>query len=95
MSTNSHWPGVVEMLDGRAPEAMALNQRHLNPQLGRVLRTLGFDRDWAQGRGPWLIDRQGHEYLDLLSGYGVFALGRSHPYVKRQLQRVIGERPAP
>jgi ornithine--oxo-acid transaminase len=89
MSTNSHWPDVVETLEGRAPEAMALNQRHLNPQLGRVLRTLGFDRDWARGRGPWLIDHQGHEYLDLLSGYGVFALGRSHPYVKRQLQRVI------
>jgi ornithine--oxo-acid transaminase len=89
MSTNSHWPDVVELLDTHASEAMALNQRHLNPQLGRVLRTLGFDRDWAHGRGPWLIDRQGREYLDLLSGYGVFALGRGHPYVKRQLQRVL------
>ena len=28
-------------------------------------------------------------FLDLLSGYGVFALGRSHPYVKRQLQAVL------
>ena len=68
---------------------MALNQRHLNPQLGRVLQTLGFHRDWAAGRGSHLIDRQGHEYLDLLSGYGVFALGRNHPYVKAQLQRVL------
>src|SRR5438105_5173903 len=89
MSTNNHWPDVVELLEQHAPEAMSLNQRHLNPQLGRVLRTLGFDRDWAHGRGPWLIDREGHEYLDLLSGYGVFALGRNHPYVKRQLQRVL------
>jgi ornithine--oxo-acid transaminase len=68
---------------------MALNQRHLNPQLGRVLRTLGFHREWAAGRGAHLIDRQGNEYLDLLSGYGVFALGRNHPYVKAQLQRVL------
>lgn len=89
MSANNHWPDVVELLERHAPETMALNQRHLNPQLGRVLRTLGFDRDWAHGRGPWLIDRDGQEYLDLLSGYGVFALGRNHPYVKRQLQRVL------
>ena len=69
---------------------MALNQRHLNPKLGRVLRTLGFDREWVQGRGSHLIDRQGRSYLDLLSGYGVFSLGRSHPYVKDQLIRVLG-----
>lgn len=68
---------------------MALNQRHLNPQLGRILRTLGFDREWVAGRGPYLIDRQGNEYLDLLSGYGVFSLGRSHPYLKEQLARVL------
>jgi ornithine--oxo-acid transaminase len=89
MSTDSRWPGVVELLTQRAGEAMALNQRHLNPQLGRVLRTLGFDRDWAEGRGSYLIDREGREYLDLLSGYGVFALGRNHPYVKAQLERVL------
>jgi ornithine--oxo-acid transaminase len=68
---------------------MALNQRYLNPQLGRVVRTLGFDRDWVSGHGAHLIDREGHEYLDLLSGYGVFALGRNHPEVRRQLQRVL------
>src|SRR5436309_9773920 len=72
---------------------MALNQRYLNPKLGRVIKTLGFDRDWAHGRGSLLIDRGGNEYLDLLSGYGVFALGRSHPYVKEQLARVLAADP--
>jgi ornithine--oxo-acid transaminase len=80
---------VVELLSARSGEAMALNQRHLNPKLGRVVRTLGFDRDWAHGRGAYLIDRAGNQYLDLLSGYGVFALGRSHPHVKTQLGRVL------
>jgi ornithine--oxo-acid transaminase len=68
---------------------MVLNQRHLNPKLGRVVRTLGFDRRWVHGRGAYLIDEEGREYLDLLSGYGVFALGRNHPEVKAQLQEVI------
>jgi ornithine--oxo-acid transaminase len=68
---------------------MALNQRHLNPKLGRVVQTLGFDRDWAKGQGPYLIDRTGNQYLDLLSGYGVFSVGRNHPYVKAQLEQVL------
>jgi ornithine--oxo-acid transaminase len=88
-SNNSHPPDVADLLELRSADAMALNQRHLNPQLGRILRTLGFDREWVEGRGPYLIDRQGNEYLDLLSGYGVFSLGRSHPYVKEQLTRVL------
>ena len=82
-------PDVADLLELRAGQAMALNQRHLNPKLGRVLRTLGFDVDWDRGRGAHLIDRRGQAYLDLLAGYGVFALGRNHPYVKQQLQRVI------
>src|SRR5947209_17039711 len=87
--TNGDRPDVADLLELRGAEAMALNQRHLNPQIGGVVQTLGFDRDWVLGRGPYLVDREGHEHLDLLSGYGVFALGRNHPYVKRQLQRVL------
>ncbi len=68
---------------------MALNQRYLNPQLGRVVQTLGFDRDWVKGEGAHLIDRTGARYLDLLSGYGVFSLGRNHPYIRSQLQAVL------
>ncbi len=82
-------PDVADLLRLRAGEAMILNQRFLNPQLGRVVRTLGFDRDWVAGHGSHLIDRQGERYLDLLAGYGMFAVGRNHPYVKRQLQAVL------
>ncbi|HWD85773.1 MAG TPA: aspartate aminotransferase family protein [Solirubrobacteraceae bacterium] len=82
-------PDVADLLELRAGEAMELNQRYLNPQLGRVIRTLGFDREWVAGRGSYLIDRRGDEYLDLLSGYGVFSLGRNHPEIKRQLQGVL------
>ena len=82
-------PDVAELLELRHGDAMALNQRYLNPQLGRVVQTLGFDREWARGEGAHLIDRTGARYLDLLSGYGVFSLGRNHPYVKSQLQAVL------
>jgi ornithine--oxo-acid transaminase len=80
---------IAALLELRGGEAMALNQRHLNPKLGRVVRTLGFDREWVEGRGAYLVDSSGQAYLDLLSGYGVFSLGRNHPYVRDQLQRVL------
>lgn len=90
-STNNGFRGdeVAGLLEQRWGEAMELNQRYLNPQLGRVVQTLGFDRDWVRGEGSHLIDRTGAKYLDLLSGYGVFSLGRNHPYVKSQLQSVL------
>jgi ornithine--oxo-acid transaminase len=72
-------PPVREILAARAGEEMALNDRHLNRKLGRIVRTLGFDRQWVRGEGAHLIDAQGNRYLDLLSGYGVFAIGRNHP----------------
>ncbi|HTD58445.1 MAG TPA: aspartate aminotransferase family protein [Solirubrobacteraceae bacterium] len=72
-------PPVREILSGRAGEEMALNDAHLNPQWGRIVRTLGFDKTWVSGEGAHLIDVEGHRYLDLLSGYGVFAIGRNHP----------------
>ncbi|MGA9286455.1 MAG: aspartate aminotransferase family protein [Solirubrobacteraceae bacterium] len=72
-------PPVREILAGRAGEEMALNDAHLNPQLGRIVRTLGLDKPWVSGVGAHLIDAEGNHYLDLLSGYGVFAIGRNHP----------------
>ncbi|MDE3132590.1 MAG: aspartate aminotransferase family protein [Acidobacteriota bacterium] len=76
-----------------AGEGLALNQRHLNRQLGRVLQTLGFDREWVRGEGPYLIDSEGQQYLDLYAGFGVFGLGRSHPFVKAQLHALLDSDP--
>jgi len=74
-------PSVRDILATRGGEEMALNDAHLNPQLGRIVRTLGFDKPWVRGEGAYLIDAAGDRYLDLLCGYGVFAVGRNHPDV--------------
>ena len=87
-------PDLAELIELRAGEAMELNQRYLNRQLGRVVKTLGFDREWVHGRGPYLIDSTGDEYLDLYGGYGVFSLGRNHPFVREQLRGVMAADPA-
>jgi ornithine--oxo-acid transaminase len=85
-------PPLEALLAARAGEEMALNDRYLNPQLGRIVRTLGFDREWAGGEGAFLIDSDGERYLDLLCGYGVFAVGRNHPGVVEALEQTLAAR---
>lgn len=87
-------PTVAEILRTRVGEELALNDAYLNPQMGRILRTLGFDRTWVGGDRAHLIDSEGRRYVDLISGYGVFALGRSHPDVVEALHDVTEARTA-
>jgi ornithine--oxo-acid transaminase len=82
-------PTVADLLSTRAGEEMTLNDSYLNPKLGRIVRTLGFDRRWARGEGAHLIDSEGNRYLDLLCGYGVFAIGRNHPQAIAAVREVM------
>ncbi|MGA2455042.1 MAG: aspartate aminotransferase family protein [Solirubrobacteraceae bacterium] len=85
-------PSVQQVLETRSGEEMALNERHLNPQMGRILRTLGFDKVWSGGEGAHLIDADGERYLDLFGGYGVFAIGRNHPDAIAAIEQVLAAR---
>jgi ornithine--oxo-acid transaminase len=80
---------VGELLRARHGENYALHEKHLNHQLGRVLKTIGFDRFYVRGEGSYLFDAEGERYLDFLSGFGVYALGRSHPALKAALHQAI------
>lgn len=77
------------LMQARRGENFKLHQEHLNPQLVRVLRTLGFDRFFERAEGCYLYDRDENRYLDLLSGFGVYALGRSHPVVRQALHEAL------
>ena len=85
-------PAISQILAGRTGEEMALNDRFLNPQMGRILRTLGFDKVWVGGEGAHLIDAEGDRYLDLFGGYGVFAIGRNHPEALAAMQEAMAAR---
>ena len=80
---------VRELLRERHGENYALHEKHLNHQLARVLKTIGFDRFYVRGEGCYLFDSEGTRYLDFLSGFGVYALGRSHPGLKSALHQAI------
>lgn len=80
---------VREIIAQRGDEAFGLHERYLNPQMVRVLKTIGFDRRYVKAEGPYLFDEEGERYLDLLSGFGAFALGRNHPKVIQSLKDVL------
>ncbi len=67
-----------------------LHAAHINPANVRTLKTIGFDRCYVRAEGPYLWDTTGARYLDMLSGYGVFSLGRNHPDVRKVLMDYLG-----
>jgi len=80
---------IASLFAEREAERYDLHTQHLNEQMVRVLRTIGFDVGFKSGRGQYLFDRADARYLDLLSGFGVFALGRNHPRVRDALKNVL------
>lgn len=74
-----------ELLKNREGENYTLQSQYINPAFAKVLKIIGFDRVYTTGKGAYLYDKDGHEYLDFICGYGVFNLGRNHPKVKEVL----------
>ena len=80
---------IAALHDKREPDRYAMHSRHLNEQMVRILRTIGYDVGFCRGKGAYLYDREGTRYLDLLSGFGVFAIGRNHPDVREALKSIL------
>jgi ornithine--oxo-acid transaminase len=80
---------ILDRIAERQRDNFSLHSQYLNPQMVNVLKTIGFDRHYVRAEGPYLFDDQGDRYLDLLSGFGVFALGRNHPKIVQALQDVL------
>jgi ornithine--oxo-acid transaminase len=73
----------------RESERYSLHVRYMNEMMVRVLRTLGYDVGFRTGKGQYLFDSAGVRYLDLLSGWGVFGIGRNHPRVREALASIL------
>ena len=80
---------IAELFSQHFNEKFELHEQHLNNQMVRVLRTIGYDKNYKKAMGQYLYDEDNNEYLDLLSGFGVFAVGRNHPTVISALQETL------
>ena len=81
--------GFLDWLDSQQGRQYELHERHINPAFVKTIRTIGFDKSYVRGQGEWLYDADGRRYLDLLTGWGMFALGRNHPRVRSILEQVL------
>lgn len=77
---------LVETHSGRGFELFA---KYVNPQLAKVLKTIGFSKNYVRAEGPYLYDAEGNEYLDFLAGYGVFNMGRNNEVIRGELHKAL------
>src|SRR5947199_8037457 len=80
---------LKEIVAARLGENYQLHERHLNSTLVQAQRVIGFDKVYARAEGAYLYDMDNQPYLDFLSGYSVFNIGRNHPIVKQAIRDVL------
>lgn len=74
------------LIKSRVADKDDLFAEKINPKFIQVLKTIGFNRNYVRGEGSHLWDADGNRYLDLLSGYGMFNMGRNHPVIKQAIR---------
>lgn len=84
---------IKQLVEENSGRQFELHSAYMNPQMPRVLKTIGFANDYVKADGPYLFDSKGVRYLDFLSGYGAFNLGRYHPTIVRAIQETLELRP--
>src|SRR3977135_4250963 len=80
---------LKEIVASRLGENYDLHERHINRTLVAAQRVIGFDKVYARAEGAYLYDMDNAAYLDFLSGYSVFNIGRNHPAVKQAIRDVL------
>jgi acetylornithine/succinyldiaminopimelate/putrescine aminotransferase len=80
---------LKNLVAARMGENYELHTRYLNPKLVEVLRITGFDKVYVRAEGAYLYDAAGNAYLDFLSGYSVFNMGRNHPVIKKAIRDAL------
>jgi len=80
---------IAKLIESRQGEQYALHKQYINASLARAQAIIGFDKIYTRGEGAYLWDAEGNRYLDLLSGFSVFNLGRGHPVVQKAMQEML------
>jgi ornithine--oxo-acid transaminase len=80
---------IKRVVTERLGENYELHEKYINPTLVKVFRTIGFDKVYAKAKGQYLWDKEGNRYLDMLSGFGVYSIGRNHPKVAQAIRDVL------
>src|SRR6187551_1897034 len=81
---------IKGLLDEHLTSSDHLSKKHIHPRLSKLFDLAGLNVAFTRGAGSYLYDKDGNQYLDLLSGGGVHFIGRNHPEVTSAIQEVTG-----
>lgn len=84
---------IAKLVAERNGEQFKLHTAYLNEQMPKVLKTIGFAKNYVRAEGAYLFDDKGERYLDFLAGFGSFNLGRYHPVVVAAIQEALALKP--
>lgn len=79
---------IKGLLDEHLTSSDHLSKKHIHPRLSKLFDLAGLNVAFTRGAGNYLYDKDGNEYLDLLSGGGVHFVGRNHPEVNAAIAEV-------
>lgn len=65
-------------------------EEFVNPKIGQMLRGMGIDVEFVEGKGTVLKDADGREYLDFAGAYGALPFGHNPDRVWEALDTVRG-----
>ncbi len=80
---------IKKLIETRQGENYELHDKYVNKTFVKVLRTIGLDKCYTRAKGCYLYDAEGNDYLDFISGYGVFGIGRNHPVVGKAIKDAV------
>ncbi|HKC24436.1 MAG TPA: aspartate aminotransferase family protein [Thermoanaerobaculia bacterium] len=80
-------PAVEPIAGPRSREIFAREARHMAPGLQSIALYSGLAM--ASGRGSFLTDEDGKEYIDFVAGIGVGSVGHCHPKYVEALKRQV------
>src|SRR5262249_14490918 len=80
---------IADLFARRERGRYTLHAHHLDGHMVKMLNIIGYDVGFCRCQGQYLYVREGARYLDLLSGFGVFAIGRNHPSMREALKSVL------
>src|SRR5919199_5149174 len=85
MAVGAQAPGSHGLME----RALAVTPGGVNSPVRAFRAVGGTPRFMVSGRGAWLTDADGREYVDLVCSWGPMILGHSHPEVIAAVQEAV------
>jgi len=79
---------LEEALNLRQEDIEENYRQHINPQLTRLLKMLGFNKKFVKAKDMKVWDKDGEEYLDFLGAYGALNIGHNNDAIINALERI-------